>query len=87
MFGASYTKNKFNISLDVNTENGVPYLASEGPLHLDPLVEVNVGSRYAITKQIEAFIQINNLLNNKRQRWQYYENIGINFLGGVQMRF
>jgi len=87
MFGASYTKNKLNISLDVNTENGVPYLASEGPLHLDPLVEVNVGSRYAITKQIEAFIQINNLLNNKRQRWQYYENIGINFLGGIQMRF
>jgi len=87
MFGISYTKNKLHLNLDVNTENGVPYLASEGPLNLDPLIELNIGSRYSITKQIEAFIQLNNLLNNKRQRWQYYENIGINFLGGVKMRF
>jgi hypothetical protein len=87
MLGIRYTKNKFSINLDVNTESGVPYLASEGPLNLDPLLEVNIGSQYSFTKNIEAFINLNNLLNNKRQRWQYYENIGINFLGGVKMRF
>jgi hypothetical protein len=87
VFGFGYTKNKLNINMDMNIENGVPYLASEGPLTLDPLLALNLGVRYRITKQIEAFIQLNNLLNNKRQRWQYYENIGINFLGGIQMRF
>jgi outer membrane receptor protein involved in Fe transport len=87
VFGLGYTKNKLNINMDMNIENGVPYLASEGPLTLDPLLALNLGVRYRITKQIEAFIQLNNLLNNKRQRWQYYENIGINFLGGIQMRF
>jgi outer membrane receptor protein involved in Fe transport len=71
----------------VNAENGVPYLGSEGPLNLDPLIELNLGGHYSITKQMEAFVQLNNLLNNKRQRWQYYENIGINFLAGLQMRF
>ena len=87
MFGVGYTKNKIKLNLDVNSENGVPYLGSEGPLNLDPLIEVNLGGRYSITKQMEAFIQLNNLLNNKRQRWQYYENFGINFLAGLQMRF
>lgn len=87
MFGISYTKNKFGINFDFNTENGVPYLAIEGPLNLNPLLELNIGSQYRFTKNIEAFIDLNNLLNNKRQRWQYYENIGINFLGGIKMRF
>jgi hypothetical protein len=87
MFGVGYTKNNIKLNLDVNSENGVPYLGSEGPLNLDPLIEVNLGGRYSITKQMEAFIQLNNLLNNKRQRWQYYESIGINFLAGLQMRF
>jgi outer membrane receptor protein involved in Fe transport len=87
MFGVGYAKNKIKLNLDVNAENGVPYLGSEGPLNLDPLIELNLGGHYSITKQMEAFVQLNNLLNNKRQRWQYYENIGINFLAGLQMRF
>lgn len=87
MIGIGYTKNKFNFNLDINTENGVPYLDAEGPSTLEPLIEINLGSRYSITPKIEAFIQLNNLANNKRQRWQYYENIGFNFLGGVVFRF
>ena len=42
---------------------------------------------YRFTDHISVWMQLNNLLNNKRQRWQYYPTYGLNFLLGASARF
>ncbi len=71
-------------------QNGVPYknkLSSDGISRLNPLVDVNIGGEYWFSKNIGAFLDINNLLNLKRERWQNYPNLGLNILGGFTARF
>jgi hypothetical protein len=34
-----------------------------------------------------VFLDINNLLNNRRERWYRYPTIGTNFMGGFVARF
>lgn len=69
-------------------QNGVPYKVKGADFaRLDPLVDVNIGGEYWFAKNIGVFLDINNLLNLKRQRWQNYPNFGLNVLGGVTARF
>ena len=69
-------------------QNGVPYKVKGADFaRLDPLVDVNIGGEYWFAKNIGVFLDVNNLLNLKRQRWQNYQNFGLNVLGGVTARF
>jgi hypothetical protein len=38
-------------------------------------------------KDVGAFLDINNILNNKRERWYRYPMVGLNFMAGVTARF
>jgi len=68
--------------------NGVPFLNREQEVaHLNTLLELNIGAEYWINPNVGLFLDGNNLLNNKRQRWDGYANFGINFLGGVVAKF
>jgi hypothetical protein len=53
----------------------------------DALLDLNVGGNYYFTDNIGVFLDINNLLNNKRERWYDYPMVGLNFLAGVTARF
>ena len=69
-------------------ENGVPYLNEEGKAdYLNALFDVSLGAEYFFTKNIGAFVKVNNLADNQRQRWLYYPTYGINALAGVSARF
>jgi hypothetical protein len=70
-------------------QNGVPYKAKnvDGFARLDPLFDVSLGGEYWFAKNIGVFLDVNNLLNLKRQRWQNYPNFGLNVLGGITARF
>jgi len=46
-----------------------------------------LGAEYFFSKNIGAFLQVNNLANNRRQRWQNYPTLGLNALVGVTARF
>ncbi len=54
---------------------------------LNGLYDVSVGAEYWFVKKFGAFLEVNNLLNNKRQRWIFYPTYGINVLGGITARF
>ena len=43
--------------------------------------------QYFVTENIGAFLQVNNIANNRRQRWQNYPTLGLNALVGVTARF
>jgi hypothetical protein len=51
------------------------------------LLDLNLGGTYRFTKNIGAFLDINNLLNNRRERWFRYPMVGTNFLVGLTARF
>lgn len=49
--------------------------------------DLTAGAEYKINRQFSAFLDINNVLNNKYERWHNYQVYGINLLGGVIFRF
>ena len=49
--------------------------------------DLSAGAEYKINRQFSAFFDVNNIFNNKYQRWHNYEVYGVNFLGGVIFRF
>ncbi len=92
--GAKYTLSQKGdqaaiVKASLFVQNGVPYKskATDGFSRLDPLFDINIGGEYWFSKNIGAFLDINNLLNLKRQRWQNYPNFGLNILGGITARF
>ena len=69
-------------------QNGVNYKNAQGvATRLDGLFDINIGGEYWFARNIGAFLDINNLLNIKRERWQFYPNYGMNILGGITARF
>jgi hypothetical protein len=69
-------------------ENGVPYRDSQGEAkNLNALFDISLGVEYFFTKNIGLFANINNLANNRRQRWHRYPVFGLNALAGVTARF
>jgi hypothetical protein len=92
--GAKYTVSQKGDQLAIVkaalfVQNGVPYKAknTDGFSRLDPLFDISLGGEYWFAKNIGVFLDINNLLNLKRQRWQNHPNFGLNILGGVTARF
>lgn len=51
------------------------------------LFDIGIGGSYYFTDNIGVFLDINNLLNNKRERWLNYPIYGLNVLGGITARF
>ena len=54
---------------------------------LDPAMDLNAGAEFTVLPKLNLWIQFNNLLNNKYERWNQYEVLGFNVLGGVVYSF
>jgi outer membrane receptor for ferrienterochelin and colicin len=54
---------------------------------LDPAADLNLGAEFSVMPRLNLWIQMNNLFNNKYQRWNQYEVLGFNVLGGVVYSF
>lgn len=49
--------------------------------------DVNVGGEFAVLNKLNVWLQVNNLLNSKYQRWNQYDVLGLNLVGGVRFVF
>ena len=68
--------------------NGVPYITPDGNTdNLNALLDVSAGAEYILTDNFSAFLNINNLLDNNRERWNSYQTYGLNVMVGIQGRF
>jgi len=68
--------------------DGAPYLDKDGSSHTgDRGLDLNAGVEFRITKQVNLWFQMNNIFNNKYERWHQYQVYGINILGGVIFSF
>jgi outer membrane receptor for ferrienterochelin and colicin len=79
---------KLKIRGDLYLQNGVP-VKSAGleSRNLNPLFDISAGAEYQLTDNIGLFARLNNLLDNRRQRWQHYPVLGMNGLVGLTARF
>jgi hypothetical protein len=71
-------------------ENGLPAnrLGGVGRYdNLNGLFDISIGGEYWVVKNFGIFLDINNLLDNERERWRYYPTYGLNILGGITARF
>ncbi|MEL6988188.1 MAG: hypothetical protein AAGK97_10190, partial [Bacteroidota bacterium] len=82
--------NKLHLKGNLYMENGVPVMdfdTVEGQRNLGPLLDLSLSADYFFSKNIGAFVHANNLLNNKRMRWNGYPSFGLNLKGGILARF
>jgi hypothetical protein len=49
--------------------------------------DLSAGVEFMINKRFSAWLDVNNIFNNKYQRWLNYPVYGLNILGGVTYRF
>jgi hypothetical protein len=56
-------------------------------LRLKPAADLNLGAEFSVMPKLNLWVQLNNVLNNKYQRWNQYEVLGLNVLGGVVYSF
>lgn len=88
--GAKYTiiADKAFARGNLYVQNGVNYRNAQGQAdRLGALYDLSLGAEYWASKNFGFFFDINNLLNNKRQRWFNYPIYGLNIMGGLSARF
>ncbi len=88
--GAKYTlaADKMFAKANLFVQNGVNYINSaRQPDRLGSLYDLSLGLEYLATKNFGLFLDVNNILNNKRERWYNYPTYGLNILGGLTVRF
>ena len=49
--------------------------------------DISVGAEFKVNNRFSAWIYINNIANQKYQRWHTYEVYGLNVLGGIRVSF
>lgn len=49
--------------------------------------DVNAGIEYSITPRLSAWLQFNNIFNSQYERWNNYQVLGFNVLGGIVYSF
>lgn len=81
-------QDKLRLKASVFVENGVPVpsLTSDKE-NLNSLFDLSIGGEYWLGDNFGVFLDINNILDNERERWQYYPIYGINFMVGATAKF
>jgi hypothetical protein len=54
---------------------------------LKPAIDFNLGIEFSVLKKINLWLQCNNLFNNTYERWNQYQVLGFNVLGGFVYSF
>jgi outer membrane cobalamin receptor len=56
-------------------------------IKMNAAADLNLSCEFAVSDKIQIWAQFNNILNQHYQRWNQYEVLGFNVLGGVIIRF
>lgn len=68
--------------------NGGAFLLKDGnDIKLGGGADLSAGVEFAINKRFSAWIDVNNIFNNKYQRWYQYPVYGFNVLAGATFKF
>jgi len=83
-----FLKEKMIFNLNSYMYGGILALETNGSeKKLPTILDINLKVDYLFSQNFSAFLEVNNLLANKYQRYLYYSQKGINFLLGVTCSF
>lgn len=51
------------------------------------VIDLSTGIEYKVSAAVAIWLQCNNLFNQRYQRWNNYEVLGLNVLGGIRLTF
>ncbi|MHA4810026.1 TonB-dependent receptor [Flavitalea flava] len=78
----------FWAKLDLFAFDGAQYRATNGASFKgDGALDLNAGVEFKITRQLNLWVQMNNIFNKKYERWHQYQVYGFNVLGGIVFSF
>ena len=73
---------------DVFLWDGPRYLTKTGASERQKgAFDLNAGVEFAVLPKLNLWLQLNNILNNKYERWNQYQVLGFNVLGGIVYSF
>ena len=76
------------LKADVYSWRSIPYQTKDlQTKRLDAAFDANAGAEFSFLPNWKAWLQFNNIFNNKYQRWNQYEALGFNMLIGVVYSF
>lgn len=52
-----------------------------------PGSDLSLGGEFQITKKFSAWLDVNNVFNDKYERWHNYQVYGLNLVGGIRFNF
>jgi len=89
LFDKLYAKVDFTLKGIRKSPNGIlnPDPTDENQFEADLIADANLHLEYRYNKRISAFLQFNNIANQKYHRWMNYPVYGFQVLGGVTFGF
>jgi hypothetical protein len=73
---------------DLFAFEAAPYRTKTGQVGKnDPGLDLSAGLEFKVAKQLNLWVQMNNIFNNRYQRWNQYPVYGFNLLGGIVFSF
>lgn len=76
------------IGADVQALSGIKYFDVTGLReNIKPAFNLSFSGQADITKRIGIFLNLDNVLNHKYQRWNQYNVYGFNIFGGIKVKF
>jgi hypothetical protein len=85
---SSYKVNEtLSFTAQLNAWNGVTTKVGHSEVKLKPAIDLSIGATYTVNKYLGVFANINNLLNNKYQRYNGYPVYGVNGMLGVVFKY
>ena len=81
-------EDKLTLKAELFNAGGITYLDEAGiEQNTGALFDLSIGAEYQVTEMIGAFIDLNNVTNQKFERWYRYPNYGFNVLVGATVKF
>lgn len=79
---------KLHLTGDLYGFSGSYYLVAPNDFaKTDGAFDLNLGANYDIGKNVNLWINANNLFNSEYQRWNGYKSYGFNIVGGIMLKF
>ena len=79
---------RFLLKADLYFFNGGKYLGKANSSNaLSGGTDLSAGAEYKINKQFSAWMNVNNILNDKYERWHNYQVYGLNLTAGILIHF
>lgn len=79
---------KLHVNVSADFWDGIYSMDRNGESQkLPAFLDLSANAEYNIIPRLSIFLQLNNILGTKYQRWNQYQSYGFNIIGGLRFKF